>query len=78
MSLEIEGVRPALLHTTDVPLIDELSAFRHVFRHIYQSELDLEKLKLVDTGTPKAVEVFRAAHARFVGNQQQLIDMLDA
>ena len=77
MSLEIEGIRPALLHTKDVPLIDELRAFRHVFRHIYQSELDLEKLKLVDGRTPKAVEVFRAAHARFFGNLQQLIDMLD-
>lgn len=77
MSLEIEGVRPALLHIKDVPLIDELRAFRHVFRHIYQSELDLEKLKLVDTRTPKAVEVFRSAHDRFIDKLQQLIDLVD-
>lgn len=78
MSLEIEGIRPALLQSKDVPLIDELRAFRHVFRHIYQSELDVEKLKLVDGRTPKATEVFRSAHDRFIGKLQQLIDMLDA
>ena len=78
MSLEIEGIRPALLQSKDVPLIDELRAFRHVFRHIYQSELDVEKLKLVDGRTPKAIEVFKSAHDRFIGKLQQLIDMLDA
>ncbi|KAF0220650.1 MAG: hypothetical protein FD174_974 [Geobacteraceae bacterium] len=78
MALEIDGIRPALLQSKDVPLIDELRAFRHVFRHIYQSELDVEKLKLVDSRTPKALDVFKSAHGRFIGNLQELIDMLDA
>lgn len=73
MALEIDGVRPALVNVNDVPLLDELRAFRHVFRHIYQSELDIEKLKLVDTRTPKV----KAAHNRFIDNLQQLIGLID-
>ena len=30
-------------------LIDDLRAFRHVFRNIYQGDLDTGKLKLVDS-----------------------------
>jgi hypothetical protein len=77
MSLEIDGIRPALLDGKDVPMIDELRAFRHVFRHIYQSELDVEKLKLVDSRTPKALDAFKSAHDRFIVNLQQLIEILD-
>jgi len=77
MSLEIEGVRPAVLATEDVLPIDELRAFRHVFKPIYQSELDRQKLDIVDSRTPRAVAAFRSAHARFICNLQQMIDYLD-
>lgn len=73
MSLEIEGVRPALLETRDVPLIDEIRAFRHVFRNIYQGELDTRKLKLVDSRMPEAIRVFRSAHERFAGSLVRMI-----
>jgi hypothetical protein len=76
MALEIEGIRPALLRSKDVPLIDELRAFRHVFRHIYQSEMDAEKLALVDSRVPAAVGVFKSAHERFIGNLQALIEAI--
>jgi len=68
MSLEIEGVRPAVLGTEDVLPINELRAFCHVFRNIYQSELDRQKLDIVDLRTPRAVAAFRSAHARFICN----------
>lgn len=77
MALEIDGVRPALLNMKDVPLIDELRAFRHVFRHIYQSELDVEKLMIVDSRTPKAVSALKAAHERFVENLDQIVSLLE-
>ncbi len=77
MALDIDGVRPALLAMGDVPLIDELRAFRHVFRHIYQSELDLDKLKLVDARTPRAMAAFRLAHGRFVDKLDQLIALVE-
>lgn len=77
MALEIDGVRPALLTMKDVPLIDELRAFRHVFRHIYQSELDLEKVMIVDSRAPKAVVAFKAAHDKFIENLDRLISLLE-
>jgi len=40
MMLDIEGVRPALLNRGLAGRIDELRSFRHIFRNIYQSELD--------------------------------------
>lgn len=73
MALEIEGIRPAVLSAPDVLLIDELRAFRHVFRHIYQSQLDQEKLLLVDQRTPAAVHAFRTAHKHFASALGELI-----
>jgi hypothetical protein len=35
MTLEIQGVRPALLSSESVELLDELRAFRHFFRHAF-------------------------------------------
>ena len=66
-------MRPALLETRDVPLIDELRAFRHVFRNIYQGELDTEKLKLVDSRMPDALGSFKSAHQRFAAALDRLI-----
>ena len=73
MSLEIEGVRPALLETRDIPLIDELRAFRPVFRNIYQVGLDIGKLKLVDSRMPAALRAFKSAHRRFTAVLDRLI-----
>lgn len=76
MALEIDGVRPAFLSKKDVTLIDELRAFRHVFWHIYQSELDVEKLILVDSRAPRAVTAFGSAHDDFLENLNGLISLL--
>jgi hypothetical protein len=73
MSLEIEGIRPAVLDTSDVSIIDELRAFRHVFRHIYQTELDPEKVILVNQRIPEALKRFRSAHVKFIQNLESII-----
>ena len=36
---ELEGVRPALLSSAAIEALDELRRFRHLFRHLHQSEL---------------------------------------
>jgi hypothetical protein len=77
MSLSVEGVRPALLSKQEAWVIDELRGFRHVFRHIYQAELDPEKLRLVEGRTPKAIEAFTAAHGRFVATLDRLIEEVE-
>ncbi len=47
MAMEIEGVRPALLSSETVRLLDNLRSFRHFFRWAYTSDLDTRKLRLV-------------------------------
>ncbi len=44
MSIKIEGIRPALLSKETFKILDELRAFRHLFRHAYSYELDPEKV----------------------------------
>lgn len=56
LAISIEGVRPALLpHELKLPL-RELKAFRHVFVHAYELELDPEKLALLLKYSGKVVE----------------------
>lgn len=44
MTLAIEGVRPPVLGNPSLPHLDELHAFRHVFRHAYSYGLDDERV----------------------------------
>ena len=62
MSLEIKGVRPALLKGETNALLHELRAFRHFFRHAYGVPLDFIR---VEQNLQKARQV-RALIARDV------------
>ena len=44
MMINIEGIRPALLSRKSYEILEELRAFRHVFRHAYSYQLDTEKV----------------------------------
>lgn len=65
MSLEIKDVRPALFNRKTANLIQELRAFRHVFRNIYQAELDPEKVSLVQKRLKNTLQHFYSAHTKF-------------
>lgn len=47
MTVPIEGVRPPFISQKGYILLDNLRAFRHLFRHAYSYELDERKVKLV-------------------------------
>jgi hypothetical protein len=47
MSLDIEGVRPALFTPGTVGVLRRLLGFRHFFRHAYAVELDAERLAVL-------------------------------
>ncbi|NLG85253.1 MAG: hypothetical protein GX493_11755 [Firmicutes bacterium] len=47
MRLAIEGVRPAFINEDTFGCLNELRAFRHFFRHAYDTDLDPEKVALV-------------------------------
>ncbi|MCS7279940.1 MAG: hypothetical protein NZ530_07810 [Thermodesulfobacteriaceae bacterium] len=44
MLLNLEGIRPALISKESFKILDELRAFRHLFRHAYSYELDSERV----------------------------------
>jgi hypothetical protein len=45
MSLEIEGIRPAVLSAQAVTHLRHLLSFRHFFRHAYSVDLDPQRLE---------------------------------
>jgi len=58
MSVEVPGVRPAVLRPKTVEALEPYLGFRHFFRHAYTFEIEWEKLKpLVE----QAREVFERA-----------------
>ncbi|MBC7342481.1 MAG: hypothetical protein H5U02_08540 [Clostridia bacterium] len=66
MSLEIEGVRPALLSEEAVRMLDNLRSFRHFFRHAYSYELDRRKLKIVLEDALRLRGLYRLDVERFL------------
>jgi len=47
MAIDIDGIRPKLLSTENYKILNELRAFRHVFRYSYDFELDADKILLL-------------------------------
>lgn len=58
MKLLIEDIRPPVISADLYFLLDDFRSFRHVFRHIYSSELDWEKEKIVADKFEETVEKF--------------------
>jgi hypothetical protein len=78
MGLEIEGLRPAFMTGQDYTFFDELRAFRHIFRYIYQQELDIDKLLQVDSSIPKGIERFYELHQSYLDKLDTLIERIES
>jgi len=77
MTLDIPEIRPALLDAGARRLLDELRAFRHVFRTLYSDRLDAERLRLTQGRFGPALEAFRQAHALFAAKVAAIRDGLE-
>jgi len=66
MTIEIEGLRPALLSEDTFRLLNELRAFRHVFRHAYSYELDPEKVRVLAEKMSRLRDLFEADFQNFI------------
>lgn len=77
MTLEIAGVRPRLLDRPLAGDFHELRAFRHVFRNLYGSRLDPDRVRSVQARVPSAVAALRAAHDRFSAELRIIAEALD-
>lgn len=69
MTLEIPGVRPALLSQETADLLNELRAFRHFFRHAYGQSLDLARVE-------QNIRVARKVEPLLVHNVSQFLASL--
>lgn len=76
MTIEVEGVRPRLFDRNLAFKINELRAFRHIFRYIYQSELDIDKLQNLNTKVPKIINEFKLCHRVFTKTIRTIIELL--
>ena len=58
MMIEIPGIRPRLLSEESFTYLNELRGFRHVFRHAYGVELDVERIIWLAEKSLKLKDVF--------------------
>ena len=65
MFLEIPKVRPAVVPVDLRGFLNDLRGFRHVFRHTYEFELDVEKVALLVRNWNKARSSLISALSRF-------------
>lgn len=66
MMLEIEGYRPALFDRDFAAKADELRCFRHVFRSLYQSSLQPERVLLVNKRVANIDNDFKGYHLAYI------------
>lgn len=65
MTLDIEGVRPALFDYEFSLKVDELMRFRHLFRNLYKTPLEPEKVLFANRKAESLPEEFDRYHERF-------------
>ena len=66
LAIQIDGVRPALFPPELKAPLRELKAFRHVFVHVYELEIDPDKLGLVLKYAREVVDLLPSSVETFV------------
>ncbi len=74
ISLDIEGIRPALLSEESFQCLNELRAFRHFFRHAYGTDIEKEKFKIVADKVAIINDLFKKEIAQFISFLNKLLE----
>ncbi len=77
MTLDIQGLRPAVIELEAARTIDELRRFRHLFRNLYKTPLIPAKVRFANEAAHGVVDVMTTSHERFDGFLQDLKNELD-
>jgi hypothetical protein len=64
MTLDIEGIRPAVLSKETASILDEYRSFRHVVRNIYGFEMQLRDVRHMLQGVENIDHQYLAHWAR--------------
>jgi hypothetical protein len=65
MLLDIPGTRPAFFARDEFLVLDDLRAFRHVFRNLYGRPLDRERLVSLQKKAKAAIPMFKDSVKRY-------------
>jgi hypothetical protein len=66
MTLSIEDIRPALISEELFNCLNELRAFRHFFRHAYDTDIERDKFKIVADRVYKIRNSFQKGLKKFL------------
>jgi len=66
MKLNIEGVRPQFLDNETYIILDDLRAFRHLFRNLYARPIDRDRILLIQKKIPKAISGFNKSVEKYL------------
>lgn len=78
MKLEIGNIRPAVINSDLVPILDEYRRFRHLFRHAYSIQLDWEKINSLILKLKKTKTVFITDVQHFLEFVDNLVKEISA
>jgi hypothetical protein len=71
MTLDLRGIRPAVIRPATARALDEFLRFRHLFRNLYGFELEWPRLRALARRVPKAWRLFN-------GDIERFLEFLDA
>ncbi len=77
MILEIPGTRPAFFSREEFLILNDLRAFRHVFRNLYGRPLDRERLSSLQKKARSAIPIFKESVRRYVEFLERLRDRIE-
>jgi hypothetical protein len=78
MTLDLDGIRPAFLGLEEAEAIDELRGFRHLYRNLYDKDIDPDKTDALQAKLPDLLSMFFAAHERYAQFLEETAGATDA
>ena len=73
MTLDLPGIRPAIIPRNIEEKLDELRRFRHLFRNLYKSSIKPNRVLELKSEIGPLMDTFAASHADFMQWLEQLI-----
>ncbi len=78
MRLNIQGVRPAFLDEKTYYHLNDLRAFRHLFRNLYARPIDADKILLIQKKVPETIKGFKEAVKKYLCFLSDLKEAMDS
>ena len=77
MTLDLPGIRPALLNEDDFLPLERLRSFRHFFRHNYATPFELERLELLLKSYDAVAPHMESRFKEFLGHVDRIAGLAE-